>query len=143
VSGDRFRGILDGRIPPPPVAELLGMELTSMEEGRATFEMEAETRHSSPLGTLQGGILCALADGAMGAAYVSLLQAGESFATLELKMNFLKPVWTGRVTAVAEVVKAGRTIGLVECRLTDDGGSLVAHATSTCMTLRGDAAAGR
>jgi uncharacterized protein (TIGR00369 family) len=143
VSGDRFRGILDGHIPPPPVAELLGMELTAMQEGRATFEMEAETRHSSPLGTLQGGILCALADGAMGAAYVSLLRGGETFATLELKMNFLKPVWTGRVTAVAEVVKAGRTIGLVECRITDDGGSLVAHATSTCMTLRGEAAEGR
>jgi uncharacterized protein (TIGR00369 family) len=143
MTAERFRGILEGRIAPPPVAELVGMRLTAMEPGRATFELDAEQRHSSPLGTLQGGILCVLADGAMGAAYVSLLDDGESFATLELKMNFLKPVWTGRVTARAEVVKAGRTIGLVECRVVDDAGSLVAHATSTCMTLRGDAAAGR
>ena len=119
------------------------MRLTAMERGRATFELEAEPRHSSPLGTLQGGILCVLADGAMGAAYVSLLDDGESFATIELKMNFLKPVWKGRVVATAEVIKAGRTIGLVECRITDDGGSLVAHSTSMCITLRGDQAEGR
>jgi uncharacterized protein (TIGR00369 family) len=143
VTAERFRAILDGRVPAPPVAQLVGIRLTAMEEGRATFELDAEERHSSPLGTLQGGILCVLADAAMGAAYVSRLADGESFATLELKMNYLKPVWTGRVIATAEVVKAGRTVGLVECRLTDDGGSLVAHSTSTCMTLRGAAAEGR
>jgi uncharacterized protein (TIGR00369 family) len=134
---------MEGRIPPPPVAELVGMRLTAMGPGRATFELDAEHRHSSPLGTLQGGVLCVLADAAMGAAYVSILDDEESFATLELKMNYLKPVWTGRVVAEAEVIKAGRTIGLVECRITDEGGSLVAHSTSTCITLRGDQAAGR
>jgi uncharacterized protein (TIGR00369 family) len=143
MTAERFRAILDGRVPPPPVAELVGMRLTAMEPGRATFELDAEQRHSSPLGTLQGGILCVLADGAMGAAYVSLLEDGESFATLELKMNYLKPVWSGRVVANAEVIKAGRTIGLVECRITDESGSLVAHSTSTCITLRGEQAAGR
>ena len=143
MTEERFRAILEGRLPPPPVAELVGIRLTAMEAGRATFELEAEEKHSSPLGTLQGGILCVLADAAMGAAYVSLLDDGETFATLELKMNYLKPVWSGRVIADAEVVKAGRTVGLVECRMTDDGGSLVAHSTSTCMTLRGAAAEGR
>jgi uncharacterized protein (TIGR00369 family) len=84
-----------------------------------------------------------LADAAMGAAYASLLEDDESFATLELKTNYLKPVWSGRITATAEVLKAGRTIGLVDCRMTDESGSLVAHATSTCMTLRGEQAQGR
>jgi uncharacterized protein (TIGR00369 family) len=143
VTEERFRLILEGRLPPPPVAELVGIRLTAMEAGRATFELDAEEKHSSPLGTLQGGILCVLADAAMGAAYVSLLDEGETFATLELKMNYLKPVWSGRVAADAEVVKAGRTIGLVECRITDEGGALVAHSTCTCMTLRGAAAEGR
>ena len=143
MSGARFRAILEGTVPPPPVADLVGIRLTSLEEGRATFELDAEERHSSPLGTLQGGILCVLADGAMGAAYVSRLADDETFATLELKMNYLKPVWRGRVTATAEVVKAGRTVGLVECRIVDESGSLVAHSTSTCMTLRGEQAAGR
>jgi uncharacterized protein (TIGR00369 family) len=95
------------------------------------------------MGTLHGGILCDLVDGAMGTAYASLLDDGESFTTLELKINFLKPVRTGRLEAVGTVVKAGRTVGLSECRVTDEGGSLVAHATSTCMTLRGEQAEGR
>jgi uncharacterized protein (TIGR00369 family) len=72
----------------------------------------------------------------MGCANLSRLENGESFATVELKINFLKPVWTGRLTAVGEVIKAGRTLALLECRITDDSGSLVAYATSTCMTLR-------
>ena len=79
----------------------------------------------------------------MGCAHASLLEEGETFATIELKINFLKPVWEGSLTAVGSVVKAGRTVGLVECRVTDAGGSLVAYATSTCMTLRGEAAVGR
>jgi acyl-coenzyme A thioesterase PaaI-like protein len=66
-----------------------------------------------------------------------------TFTTLELKTSFLKPVWQGRLVAVAHVLKAGRTIGLVECRVTDEHGSLVAYASSTVMTLRGDVAQGR
>jgi uncharacterized protein (TIGR00369 family) len=95
------------------------------------------------MGTLHGGILCDVADGAMGTAYASLLEEGETFTTLELKINFLKPVRAGRLTAVGTVLKSGRTVGLAECRVTDESGSLVAHATSTCMTLRGEAAEGR
>ena len=72
----------------------------------------------------------------MGCANLSRLDEGEWFATVELKINFLKPVWSGRLTAVGEVLKAGRTLALLECRITDEGGSLVAYATSTCMTLR-------
>jgi uncharacterized protein (TIGR00369 family) len=135
--------MVEGRMAPPPVADLVGLELTTMERGRAIFHLNARPEHASPLGTMQGGILCVLADAAMGAAYVSLLEDDESFATLELKTNYLKPVWSGRITATAEVLKAGRTIGLVDCRMTDEGGSLVAHATSTCMTLRGAQAEGR
>jgi uncharacterized protein (TIGR00369 family) len=135
--------MVEGTMAPPPVADLVGLELTTMERGRATFHLTARPEHASPLGTLQGGILCVLADAAMGAAYASLLEDDESFATLELKTNYLKPVWSGRITATAEVLKAGRTIGLVDCRMTDEGGSLVAHATSTCMTLRGEQAQGR
>ena len=70
----------------------------------------------------------------MGCATLSQLEEGATFATVELKINFLKPVWTGRLTAVGGVIKAGRTLTLCECRITDSGGSLVAYATSTCMT---------
>jgi uncharacterized protein (TIGR00369 family) len=140
---ERLQAIVDGRADPPPVARLVGIRLVAIERGRATFELDAGPQHASPLGTLHGGILCDLVDAAMGVSYVSQLADDESFTTLELKINFLKPVWSGRLTAVGEVVKAGRTVGLARADVTDERGSLVAHATSTCMTLRGDAAAGR
>ena len=135
--------ILDGSEAPAPVSELVGFRMVAVEDGRVTFELDAGPQHSSPPGTLHGGILCDLADGAMGCACVSLLAEEDTFATIELKINFLKPVWTGRLTAVGEVLKAGRTITLCDCRITDEGGSLVAYATSTCMTQRGEAAQGR
>jgi uncharacterized protein (TIGR00369 family) len=87
--------------------------------------------------------LCDVADAAMGIAYASTLGKDESFTTLELKINFLKPVWQAQLTAEGRVVKRGRTMGLTECDITDEKGSLVARASSTCMTLRGAEAAGR
>ena len=128
---------------PPPVAELLALELVSHADGEARMEMEVREEHGNPMGTVQGGILCALADGAMGWAYVSGLAEGESFTTVELKMNYLRPFWTGRLVAKGRVVHRGRTVGLTECEILDADGRLIAHATSTCLTLRGDAAAGR
>jgi uncharacterized protein (TIGR00369 family) len=127
----------------PPIAQLLGMRAVAFEEGSAVLELDADARHANPMGTLHGGVLCDLADLAMGVACHSTLGRGESFTTLELKINFLKPVWTGRLTARAQVRKGGRTTAFLECAIGDDKGSLVAFATSTCMILRGDAARGR
>ena len=90
------------------------------------------------MGTLHGGVICDVADAAMGVAYASTLGDGESFTTIELKINFLRPFKTGTLVASARVVKGGRTIGLTECDVTDREGRLVARAMSTCMTLRGD-----
>jgi uncharacterized protein (TIGR00369 family) len=130
-------------LPTAPVAGLLGFTLTSMDSGQAVIELEATERHANPMGTLHGGVLAAIADAAMGVAYMSTLGDGESFTTLEMKINFLKPVWKARLRAVGKVVKAGRTVGLVECDITDEQGQLVARASSTCMTLRGEQARGR
>src|SRR5205809_7542454 len=127
----------------PPVARLIGFHVTSIEPGRAIFELEAGPQHANPMGTLHGGIICDIADAAMGVAYASTLGEGESFTTLELKINFLRPFRTGKLIANAHLVKGGRTIGLVECDVTDTEGRLVARAMSTCMTLRGDAGEGR
>jgi uncharacterized protein (TIGR00369 family) len=128
---------------PPPVAGLIGIEVDRVEAGESQMSMEVEERHSNPMGTVHGGILCDLADAAMGVAYFSTLDEGESFTTLELKINFLRPFWTGRLVAHGRVVSQGRSVGLTDCRVEDAEGRLVAYATSTCMTLRGDAAAGR
>jgi uncharacterized protein (TIGR00369 family) len=128
--------IIDGSEPTAPVSQLVGLRMVAAEEGRVTFELEAGPQHSSPPGTLHGGILCDLADAAMGCAVLSVLEEGASFATVELKINFLKPVWNARLTAVGATIKVGRTLTLCECRISDEGGSLVAYATSTQMTLR-------
>ena len=132
-----------GELPAPPVATLIGFTLREVEVGRAVIDFEADRRHANPMGTLHGGILCDVADAAMGMAYASTLGEGETFTTLELKINFLKPVWTGKLVAAGHVVKGGRTVGLVECDVTDADDHLVARASSTCMTLRGANAAGR
>src|SRR5262245_2168009 len=135
--------MLRGEIPPAPVAQLVGFRLVSIEKGVAVMTLEAEERHANPMGTLHGGILCDIADAAMGIAYASMLNEGESFTTLELKINFLKPIWKASLRAEGKVVRAGRTVGLVECTITNQKGDLVARASSTCMTLRGEMAKGR
>jgi uncharacterized protein (TIGR00369 family) len=140
---DLIEKVARGEAPPPPVATLIGFSLASIEPGRAVIEFEATERHANPMGTLHGGILADIADAAMGMAYASGLDEGETFTTLELKINFVKPVWTGKLRAEGRVLSGGRTVGLVECHVRDAKDRLIAHATSTCMTLRGDAAAGR
>ena len=128
---------------PPPVAELIGMVAESAGGGEAVMSLEAEERHENPMGTLHGGILCDLADAAMGMAFFSTLEEGESFTTLELKINYLRPFWKGRLVAKGRVVSRGRTVGLTECDIEDAHGRLIARASSTCMALRGDSAQGR
>jgi uncharacterized protein (TIGR00369 family) len=128
---------------PAAIGKLLGLTLMRTAPGRATIEFEADERHANPMGTLHGGVLCDIADAAMGAAYGSILSDGESFTTLELKINFLRPVWKVKLRAEAAMVRAGKTVGLVECNVVDERGRLVARASSTCMTLRGELATGR
>jgi len=145
ANGPRFSGqkAAAGEIPPPPIATLLGFRLVSVADGAAVFEMDADERHWNPMGTLHGGVLCDIADAAMGFAYATKLEEGDTFSTIELKINFLRPIWKARLRATARIVKKGRKIGLVECDVTDEKGNLVARASSTCMTLTGDDARGR
>lgn len=124
------------KLAPPPVSRLVGFVMKSVEPGHAIFEMEADERHHNPMGTLHGGIYCDLADAAMGFAYASTLAEGEAFTTIELKINFLRAVRKATLTADARVVKAGSTLGYIECEVKDETGKLVAKAASTCMKLR-------
>ncbi|HKZ84369.1 MAG TPA: PaaI family thioesterase [Anaerolineae bacterium] len=137
---DYLHTMLRGETPHPPVAMLIGFRLVSIESGQATVEFEAGERHTNPMGMLHGGVLCDIADAAMGMAYASTLDEGETFTTLELKINFLRPVQNARLRASSRVVKRGQTIGLVECDVTDEQQQLVARASSTCMILRGQQA---
>ena len=133
---DVFRSKLrEGWIP--PVARLIGFRPTEIELDRAKIEFEAGPQHANPMGSLHGGILCDVADAAMGMAFASGLSPDETFTTIELKMNFLRPVWSARLVAEGRVVKRGRRVGVLECRVTDERGDLVAYGTATCMTVPG------
>jgi uncharacterized protein (TIGR00369 family) len=128
--------ILRGEMEPPPVANLIGFELRSVEPGRSRIDFEAGPQHWNPMGGLHGGVLCDIADAAMGIAYASTLAEGESFTTVELKMNFVRPFKEGHLVAEGWVLNGGRTLGLTEAEVRDDAGRLIAKASSTCMTLR-------
>jgi uncharacterized protein (TIGR00369 family) len=133
---DLAQKMVRGEAPPPPIGRLIGFAATVIEPGHAVFEMEVDERHHSPMGTLHGGIYCDLADAAMGYAYAAILGEGEAFTTVELKINFFRPVRKGKLTAEARVVRAGNNLGYVECDVKDGDGKLVARAASTCMKLR-------
>ena len=126
-----------------PVGELIGFRIAEAGDGRAVVVLRSGPEHFNPMGTLHGGVLCDIADAAMGYAFASTLEAGESFTTVELKINYLRPVREARLRAEGRVVQRGRTLGYVECQVTDDSGKLVAKSSSTCLVLRGEQAAGR
>ena len=141
--GSSFSDRLKGGEIKPPAAELVGFRMLSFADGESRFEMDAGRRHHNPMGTVHGGILCTLADSAMGMAFASTLGEGETFTTLEIKVNYLRPVFEEKLFASAKVVHRGRTVGLVECDITTEDGKLVARAVSTCSVLRGEKAEGR
>ena len=126
-----------------PVARLIGFEASGVADGHATVTLPAGPQHANPMGTLHGGILCDIADAAMGLAFASTLAPEESFTTVELKINFFRPVWQTQLRAEGTVVQRGRTIGYVECAITDEEKRVIAKAASTCMVLRGQKAMGR
>src|SRR5467141_3752258 len=126
-----------------PMARLIGFDAKEIADGHAVVTLSAGPQHANPMGTLHGGILCDIADAAMGMAFASTLTPEESFTTVELKINFFRPVWQAELKADGTVVQRGRTIGYVECNITDEENRLVARAASTCMVLRGQKASGR
>jgi len=140
---DHIQMMLNGSVAPPPIAKLIGFTLVSIGSGQAVMEFEATEQHANPMGTLHGGVLCDVSDAAMGMAYASTLNEGETFTTLELKINFLRPVWRAKLRAEASVVEAGKVVGLVMCDVFDEKRRLVARASCTCMTLKGEQAGGR
>jgi uncharacterized protein (TIGR00369 family) len=133
-----LRGMVAGELPPPPVARLLGFDLREVDEGRAVFAMEPAEEHLNPLGTVHGGVLSTLLDSAAGCAVHATLPAGAHYATVELKVNFVRAVRVGSGVIVAEgrVLHRGSTTALAEASITDESGRLVAHATSTCLIHR-------
>ncbi len=139
LSGIEYlRAMQTGKLPPPPIALLVGMQITEVSEGRVVFTAAPAEYHYNPLGTVHGGITATLLDSAMGCAVQSLLPVGTGYTTLEIKVNYLRPMTsaTGTVSCEGKVIHFGGRIATAEARLTDAAGKLYAHGTTTCILLR-------
>ncbi len=136
-----MRAFLAGDLPPPPFMQLLGIRFTSVDPSSVAFEFDPAEYMYSPLGNVHGGIITVLLDTAMGCSFHTTLPAGTGYTTLELKVNFLRPVTTkvGTLRAEGHVIHGGSRVGTAEARLRDSGKRLYAHATSTLMVLHPDA----
>ena len=107
ISGIAFiRAIQSGELPPPPFAALLGIWITEVSEGRVVFAAEPSEYHYNPLGTVHGGVMATLLDSALGCAVQSMLPAGTSYTTLELKVNYLRPITekTGTIYTEGKII---------------------------------------
>ena len=122
----------------PAVAELIGFKVEEVSGGRAVAYLQAGPQHANPMGTMHGGVLCDLADAAMGMAFASTLAPSESFTTTSLSINFFRPVWQPRLRAEAHVVSRGKNLGYVECDVADQDGKQIAKASCSCFVLRGE-----
>ncbi len=139
ISGIAYLKALQlGELPPPPIAVLMDMWITEVSEGRVVFAAEPAEYHYNPLGTVHGGMMATLLDSALGCVVQSMLPAGTSYTTLELKVNYLRPLTarTGTVYCEGKIIHLGGRIATAEGRLTDAEGKLYAHGTTTCIILR-------
>lgn len=139
LSGLEFmRAFVDGQLPRPPFMELLGIRSVSVEPGSVAFEFDPAEYMYSPLGNVHGGIVTVLLDTAMGCSFHTTLPAGVGYTTIELKVNFLRPVTarSGTLKADGRVIHSGARVAAAEARLADREGKLHAYATSSLLILR-------
>jgi uncharacterized protein (TIGR00369 family) len=139
MSGlEYLRAIARGELPSAPMADLMGFDFSEIEEGRVVFECTPAEYHYNPIGAVYGGLACTLFDSAMGCAVHTMLPAGVGYTTVELKVNFLRPITlkTGRLLCEGTTIHVGSRIATAEARLLDTSGKLYGHATTTCMILR-------
>jgi uncharacterized protein (TIGR00369 family) len=138
LSGlDYLRAIAEGRLPRPPIAALIGMTIHKVEPGHVVFGLDVGEHLYNPIGSVHGGVFCTLLDSAMGCAVHTLLDRGQAYTTLELKVNIVKPLTmkTPSVVATGQVVSTGRRVITASGQITGPDGTLYAHATTTCLVL--------
>ena len=126
-----------GELPQPAIAQTLGFRLVEADPGRAVFEGEPAEFHYNPIGSVHAGLASTLLDSAMGCAFVTTLGAGVRWTTLDLKVNFTRPITveTGRVRCIGTVLHPGRKVATTDGRLEDLDGRLLAHGTGTILVL--------
>lgn len=140
LSGLEFlKKIVAGELPPPPIGVLMNFRIVELSEGHAVFTVEPAEYHYNPIGVVHGGVAATLLDSAMGCAVHSTLPAGATYTTLEIKVNYLRPMsaTTGEVRCEADIIHVGGRTALAEGKIVDTEGKVYAHATTTCIIFRG------
>ena len=139
-----LRGIVEGRHPGPPFADAMDFELAEADEGRVVFIGQPSARFFNPLGTIHGGWTATILDSAMACAAHATLKPGEGYTTLEMKLNYVRPVMpdSGPVRCEGKLIHRGNTVVTTEGKLVDARGKLLAHGTETCLILPGKRAEG-
>jgi uncharacterized protein (TIGR00369 family) len=134
---DYLKAMVVGAIPPPPIAQLVQMDLVEAEPGRVVFTCRPDESAYNPIGAVHGGLVCTLLDSVAGCALHSTLPAGKGYTSVEIKVSYLKAVRasSGMLIAVGTVVKAGSRVGFTEGVVTDESGAVVATATSTLLVF--------
>jgi uncharacterized protein (TIGR00369 family) len=138
-SGLEFlRSIISGELPTPPIAVTLGFRLAEADPGRVVFAVQPAEYHYNPIGVVHGGLAATLLDSSMSCAVQSTLPAGVGYTTLEIKVNFIRPITlgVGELRCEGAVIHGGSRTATAEGRLIDQTGKLYAHGTTTCIILR-------
>jgi uncharacterized protein (TIGR00369 family) len=132
-----LRGLIEGRVPRPPIADALNFYLMEVEPGRAVFQGTPTADYFNPIGSIHGGWAATLLDSCMGCAVHTTLPAGRGYTTVEFKLNLVRQIMpdTGPLRAEGKVVNGGRTIATSEGRLYGPDGKLYAHGTETCLVF--------
>ncbi|UGY13695.1 PaaI family thioesterase [Bradyrhizobium septentrionale] len=141
MSGiEAMRAIRDGRLPPPPMAKLIGFRMAVVEPERIVMELEPHESLENTIGLLHGATAAALLDTAMGCAISTVLPAGQTSVTLDLKLTYLRPLSSrsGTISAEGKVIKLGRQTSYTEGFVRDGRGNLAVHATATFSMLGGE-----
>ncbi len=139
LSGlEYLQKIVAGELPPPPIGALMNFRISELSEGRVVFVVEPAEYHYNPIGVVHGGVAATLLDSAMGCAVHSTLPAGSSYTTLEIKVNYIRPMTadTGLVRCEANIIHVGSRTATAEGRIVDQKGKLYAHGTTSCIIFR-------
>src|SRR6266545_7605831 len=134
-----MRQVMRGEVLPSGMGQLMNLKLVEVSEGRAVFTIQPDERHYNGLGIVHGGLAATLLDSATGCAINTMMPAGRIFTTLEMKINYVRPMTrdTGEVRCEASVIHVGGRIATAQGRIVDRHGKLYAHGTATCMLFRG------
>jgi uncharacterized protein (TIGR00369 family) len=137
VAGLEFlRRLVAGEVRNIPIGETLGFHVAEVEPGRIVFAGKPGAESLNLIGTIHGGWSAAILDTAMALAALTTLDARHDFTTLDLKLNFLRPIAAGaEVRAEGRVVHGGRRVALCEGRIVDSAGKLLVHGTSSCLIV--------